>query len=364
MEAVRIRLKQSTANYRREETIDNKMTYPLPPFSTVIGAIHNICGYKEYHEMDVSIQGKYGGLQKKIYMDHCFLNRLENDRGLLVKMANPDLLSVAYEKVAEAKKSQGNDFYKGITIDVKNEKYLQEYRALIDLRKSISNFKKERIKESFQPKLKKLKAALKQRKEIYKDDAARLDLLKKREKQLSALDKKIKQRLTEYEEQHYKIPYSRFRTLTKAPKYYEILTDVELILHIHSSHEVLLDILDHIHNLKSIGRSEDIVEVMETHMVELQKVNDEAQSNYYAYLAAKAVKNKWIFVPESEGISAQGTQYYLNKDYTIVDGQRQFQKKAVVYASGYCTEPNEDMEKIYLDIPEDGNGETYLVNLI
>ena len=40
MKALRICLKQSLANYRREETVDNKMTYPLPPYSTVIGALH------------------------------------------------------------------------------------------------------------------------------------------------------------------------------------------------------------------------------------------------------------------------------------------------------------------------------------
>ena len=44
MQALRIVIKQSSANYRREETLNNKMTYPLPPVSTIIGAIHNACG--------------------------------------------------------------------------------------------------------------------------------------------------------------------------------------------------------------------------------------------------------------------------------------------------------------------------------
>ena len=43
-EAIRLVLYQSSANYRRPETFENKMTYPLPPFSTVIGAIHKACG--------------------------------------------------------------------------------------------------------------------------------------------------------------------------------------------------------------------------------------------------------------------------------------------------------------------------------
>lgn len=364
MEAVRIRLKQRTANYRREETIDNKMTYPLPPFSTVIGAIHNMCGYREYHAMDVSIQGKYGGLKKKVYTDHCFLNSLQNDRGILVKMVNPDLLSSAYVEVAEAKKSQGNDFYKGITIDVKNEEYLKEYRTLKDRKEAISTFQKERIKGSFQPKLKQLKASLKQRKEVYKEDKERLERIKKREKELAELDKQVKQKLKEYEEQNYKIPYSRFRTLTKGPKYYEILTDVELILHIHSSHQVLSDILENIYNLKSIGRSEDTVQVMDAQMVELQEVEESVQSRYYAYVAARAVNKEWIAAEESDGIRAQGTRYFLNKDYTIVDGKRQFHKKAVVYTSGHYAEPNEEMEGVYVDGTEEEDGEIYLVNLI
>ena len=47
MKAFRLIIKQTSANYRKPETIKNKMTYPLPPFSTVIGALHNACGYTE-----------------------------------------------------------------------------------------------------------------------------------------------------------------------------------------------------------------------------------------------------------------------------------------------------------------------------
>ena len=34
-------------------------SYRLPPYSTVIGFIHNICGFSKYHPMQVSIQGDY-----------------------------------------------------------------------------------------------------------------------------------------------------------------------------------------------------------------------------------------------------------------------------------------------------------------
>ena len=48
MKVLRIHLRQTSANYRKEETIENKMTYPLPPFSKVIGALHQAAKLKEY----------------------------------------------------------------------------------------------------------------------------------------------------------------------------------------------------------------------------------------------------------------------------------------------------------------------------
>ncbi len=141
MKALRIVITQSSANYRKEETIDNKMTYPLPPISTVIGALHNACGYKEYKEMDISIQGKFESMSKEPYTDYCFYNYLMDDRGILVKMKNGNLLSSAFDKVASAKKSQGNDFRKGVTIQVYNEELLKEYRDLKDLKDKIDNYK-------------------------------------------------------------------------------------------------------------------------------------------------------------------------------------------------------------------------------
>ena len=33
-------------------------TYPLPPYSTVIGMVHSLCGWKRYHPMMVSVAGR------------------------------------------------------------------------------------------------------------------------------------------------------------------------------------------------------------------------------------------------------------------------------------------------------------------
>ena len=127
MEALRIILKQSSANYRKAGTVDNKMTYPLPIPSTVIGALHNICGYTEYHSMDISIQGKFSSLSRRVYTNHCFLNNVQDDRGILVKILNSNILSNTFIKVATAKKPTGNSFEKKFTIQVHNEELLQEY---------------------------------------------------------------------------------------------------------------------------------------------------------------------------------------------------------------------------------------------
>ena len=51
MKAFRLVIRQTSANYRKPECVDNKMTYPLPPFSTVIGALHKACGYTEHMKL-------------------------------------------------------------------------------------------------------------------------------------------------------------------------------------------------------------------------------------------------------------------------------------------------------------------------
>ena len=108
MKAIRVHIKQNSANYRREETVNCRSTYPMAPYSTVIGAFHKACGYTSYHPMKLSIQGKYGSLKTKMFKEDCFLNSLQDDRNTLVKMKNPDMLSSAYQVVAIAQKSQGN----------------------------------------------------------------------------------------------------------------------------------------------------------------------------------------------------------------------------------------------------------------
>lgn len=164
MDALRIIIKQNSANYRKEEAMDNKMTYPLPPISTIIGAIHNACNYREYHPMDISIQGKYESMHKEPYTDYCFLNRTMDDRGILVKMANESMLSKGFEKVATSKK-QGSDMRTGLEIQVHNAKLLEEYRSLKNLNDEIKKFKDTRQKK-FLELTKKRKKGLSEKRKI------------------------------------------------------------------------------------------------------------------------------------------------------------------------------------------------------
>lgn len=55
MKSVRIKLVQNEATFSHPLSHSNIFTYLLPPPSTVIGMIHNLCKWTTYHRMNVSI---------------------------------------------------------------------------------------------------------------------------------------------------------------------------------------------------------------------------------------------------------------------------------------------------------------------
>lgn len=59
MKSIRLKLKQNLVNYKLPTSFQLRETYPLPPYSTVIGMVHNTCNYAEYKPMKISVQGKY-----------------------------------------------------------------------------------------------------------------------------------------------------------------------------------------------------------------------------------------------------------------------------------------------------------------
>lgn len=72
MKAIRLEIYQNLVNYKKPTSFQLKETYPLPPYSTVIGMIHAICGFEEYKDMDVSIQGNYHSKVNDLYTRYEF----------------------------------------------------------------------------------------------------------------------------------------------------------------------------------------------------------------------------------------------------------------------------------------------------
>ncbi len=72
--AIRIECFQNLVNYRKPSSFIIKESYPLPPYSTVIGMIHKACGFKpgDYHPMKISIQGRNTGSVSELYTRYSF----------------------------------------------------------------------------------------------------------------------------------------------------------------------------------------------------------------------------------------------------------------------------------------------------
>jgi CRISPR-associated protein Cas5t len=77
MKAIRVKMHQDMVNYKKPTSFQLKETYPLPPYSTVIGMVHNLCGYTEYHPMKVSVQGKYFSKVNDLYTRYEFKNGMK-----------------------------------------------------------------------------------------------------------------------------------------------------------------------------------------------------------------------------------------------------------------------------------------------
>ena len=340
MKVLRIVLKQSSANHKKAGTVDNKMTYPLPVPSTVIGALHNICGYTDYHSMDISIQGNFEAMSKDMYRNVTVLNSI-SDRGTLVKMIAPNTISNAYIEVATATEDNCN-FITEKNIKVKNRKLLEEFKNLKVLKEKLDKENKIKTEE------------FKTRKKELSDK----DELKK----IRIEEKKYKEEFKKFEEESFLKPYSQFRTIVKKPMFYELLNGIFLILHIKSDEKTLKDIEKNIFNLQSIGRSEDFVEVVECKMVELQKFDSEVKSSegLTAYLNYNDFQEEKIFNLDVDGnVVKSGTKYYLDKEYKIVNEKRSFKKTLALYSNYF--KANKSSENVKLD---EYNGIKLLVNFI
>ena len=273
-------------------------------------------------------------------------------------MKNEDFLSKAFDKVAKPTKSQGSSFRNGNTIQVYNKELLDEYRSLKDLADKIKNYKNTELKEKLDT-IKKEKNSLALKKKQLDKKSEEFKIISQNEKAIKDNEKKLKDEIKEYEQENYTKPISKYRSLTTSIKYYEILNNIDLVIHVRSDENTLNDILENIYNLKSIGRSEDFVDVKEAKIVELYEGDCDVDNNLSMYLNYEDVKDGYISPKYKDGKTINGTKYYINKNYEIKEGKREFIKKKVLYTS-YCA-IEETSDNIFLDNTDEKN---YIVNFI
>lgn len=81
MKAIKLKLYQNMANYKVATSFQLKESYPLPPYSTIIGMVHSLCDFKEYVPMDISVKGKYFSKVNDLYTRYEFKNGMKFEKG-------------------------------------------------------------------------------------------------------------------------------------------------------------------------------------------------------------------------------------------------------------------------------------------
>lgn len=345
MKAIRINLYQSIANYRKEETSLNKMTYPLPPFSTIIGAIHNACKWDTYHYLKIGLLGNYGSIENRAYKNNSFLDSTMDDRGVLVKCPNPNSLTSTATIVATSDK-RGSSFKKNQGITIKNKKLYEEY---IQLDKFLEELKSE-TQEKIIPITKRLNE-IKDKKSLLDKTSSEFKTLFEEEVSLKEQKKTIEKEKKNKENDILQ-KKSLYKTLNPSLKYYELLTEVHLIVYIVTENEQdMKDIMDNVYNIIAIGRAEDSVNVSKIDVVNLKESDDKEYSSlkeYNQYIDYNYLKEEYILRNfQSKHKNDTGTIYYIPKDYCIVDNKRIFNKKKVVLCSDFMIDNH--IPDVYID---------------
>lgn len=63
---------QNMVNFRKPTSFQIKESYPLPPYSSIIGMLHVLADFKDYHPMKVSVQGRTAGSISDVYTHYAF----------------------------------------------------------------------------------------------------------------------------------------------------------------------------------------------------------------------------------------------------------------------------------------------------
>ena len=358
MKCLRLIIHQPTANYRREDTMTNKMTYPLPPLSTIIGAIHATCKWKEYHEMDIAVLGNYDSINLRPYTNVIQMDSTADDRGKLVKFPSDNIQSNSYILIASSKK-QRSSFKKKTDIDIHNAAMLDEYLDIKNKNDTILLQRKnelDKLKESKKEK-NNLLSSLEKNSDEYKKIKNDISILKQQENEIKKRYEVLISEVTD------KLQY--YKVINTSLQYYEVLSNVNLYIYIRTSDENMNEIMNNIYNFKCIGRSEDIIDDLKCDIVEVSEIDQSIKCNkeYNSYIDYNLLKNG-IIEPlsrqkNSETDSITCSIYYLNKNYVIEDDTRIFEKKKACYINGYsCAEENPN---VFYDIY---NGKKILINFL
>lgn len=81
MKAIRVKLQQNLVNYKKPNSFQLNETYPLPPYSTVIGMVHTLCEFRGYHDMKISVMGKYNSKVNDLYTRYEFSSGKKYESG-------------------------------------------------------------------------------------------------------------------------------------------------------------------------------------------------------------------------------------------------------------------------------------------
>jgi len=132
--------------------------------------------------------------------------------------------------------------------------------------------------------LKKRKKSLIEKKKKFDKKSEEFAQLTQREKEIKAKEKEIKEWMKAFEDENYKQPISLYQSLTTSLKYYEILHEVKLIIHVRADEEVLDCVHENIYSLKSLGRSEDFVDVVGCEFVDLRSEVEKEKKVYTRHI--------------------------------------------------------------------------------
>ena len=88
MKVLKLKLHQKSANYNVGGSYENRMTYPAPPLSSVIGMLHHACNWDSYHDMKISVHCHYESLNRNPTRSHSVMAiSAGTERGILTETA-------------------------------------------------------------------------------------------------------------------------------------------------------------------------------------------------------------------------------------------------------------------------------------